>query len=67
MYRDGRGVAKDAEASAKWFLMAAKQGYAKAQRNIGTNYMRGEGVERDSDGSNVSTRLAELGLLLSAC
>ena len=27
----------------------------------------GEGVERDSDGGNVATRLAELGLLLSAC
>ena len=47
MYRDGRGVAKDVEASARWFLMAAKQGYAKAQRNLGRCYMRGEGVKRD--------------------
>ena len=27
--------------------MAAKQGYAKAQRNLGTCFMRGEGVKRD--------------------
>ncbi len=46
-YRDGYGVAKDAEEAVKWFRKAAEQGDSLAQYDIGSSYERGEGVPRD--------------------
>lgn len=45
-FRDGTGVAKNAENAAKWFEQAAKQGHADAQCCIGICYEYGEGVEK---------------------
>jgi hypothetical protein len=47
MYRDGDGVDESAEAAARWFLAAARQGYDKAQNHIGVRMARGEGVPKD--------------------
>ena len=33
--------------SSKWFRLAAEQGNAVAQNNIGLNYVRGKGVVKD--------------------
>jgi TPR repeat protein len=43
----GKGFAQpNYTEAAKWFTMAANQGYAKAQYNLGTLYENGEGVGR---------------------
>ena len=44
IYRDGRGVKKDIEAAAQWFMKAALQDYAKAQNHIGTRLILGKGI-----------------------
>ena len=46
-YRDGRGTAKDLEASAQWINRAADRGEPRAQYLIGLAYYSGTGVERD--------------------
>ncbi len=47
MYHNGEGVVKDAAEAAKWFRLAADQGEALAQVNLGIMYANGEGVPRD--------------------
>jgi TPR repeat protein len=47
MYRDGKGVARDAAAAAYWLLAAAKGGKPLAQLAIGEMYDSGTGVVRD--------------------
>ena len=47
MYDDGHGVPRDDTEAAKWFRLAADQGYAMAQNNLGSLYARGEGVPKD--------------------
>ena len=47
IFRDGRGVERDAKKAAQWFLAAAKQGYAKAQNHIGVRLARGEGIAKN--------------------
>jgi TPR repeat protein len=39
-------VAEDDKEAFKWFSLAASQGYAKAQNNLGYMYDLGEGVEQ---------------------
>jgi hypothetical protein len=46
MYRDGRGVTKDEAQAFMWFL-AADQGNARAQFNLGNMYRDGRGVTHD--------------------
>ncbi|MBT5159564.1 MAG: sel1 repeat family protein, partial [Alphaproteobacteria bacterium] len=46
-YDDGQGVTQDYKEAAKWYLKAAKQGYAKAQFNLGVKYDDGQGVTQD--------------------
>ncbi|MEZ5863215.1 MAG: tetratricopeptide repeat protein [Geminicoccaceae bacterium] len=46
-YLDGRGVAADDEAAARWFLTAAEGGYAPAQYNMSLLYLMGRGVAPD--------------------
>ena len=44
MYRDGRGVAEDFEEAFIWFSIAAEQGIAISQCNLGLIYLEGKGV-----------------------
>ena len=37
MYADGQGVPQDYKTSVKWYKLAADQGRAKAQTNLGTS------------------------------
>ena len=46
-YFFGIGVPKDLREAAKWFWIAADQGYAKAQFNLGVAYNFGRGVPKD--------------------
>ncbi len=46
-YYDGLGVAQDYAGAVKWFRLAAEQGDAKAQSNLGVIYAKGEGVAQD--------------------
>jgi len=47
MYIDGAGVPQDHFEGIKWFLKAAEQGLAMAQRNLGMVYEKGLGVSPD--------------------
>jgi TPR repeat protein len=47
LYRQGRGVPKDFELSARYFAQAAQQGEADGAKNIGLAFARGEGAERN--------------------
>ena len=58
MYDYGQGVPQDYVAAAKWYLMAAEQGVAKAQRDIGRLYAIGQGVPQDYVLAHVWTNLA---------
>ena len=44
MYANGRGVDKDDAEAVKWFRLAADQGYAAAQCNLGVMYANGQGI-----------------------
>jgi len=41
------GTEKDPRAGIKWFLLAAEQGHARAQTQLGMAYQKGRGVRRD--------------------
>ena len=43
----GRGVPQDDAEAVKWYRMAAEQGYAGAQNNLGILFANGEGVLQD--------------------
>lgn len=47
MYADGDGVPQNDAEAIKWFRMAAEQGDAGAQVNLGLSYENGDGVPRD--------------------
>jgi len=48
MYAEGRGVAQNYTEAMKWYRLAADQGYAEAQVNLGMMYYNGgQGVPRD--------------------
>ena len=47
MYSTGKGVRQDHKEAFKWNKLAAEQGVAKAQSNLGADYASGEGVARD--------------------
>jgi uncharacterized protein len=44
MYEKGQGMAQDYNEAVKWFRLAAEQGYAGGQANLGTMYGEGKGV-----------------------
>jgi hypothetical protein len=44
MYADGRGVPQDDTVAVKWYEVAARQGSADAQGNLGFMYQYGRGV-----------------------
>ena len=47
MYENGRGVTRDDGEALRWFRLAAEQGDADAQFNLGVMYENGRGVTRD--------------------
>ena len=47
MYANGQGVQKDDTEAARWYRMAAEQGDAGAQFDLGVNYANGKGVQKD--------------------
>ena len=48
MYDYGFGVAKDEVEAARWILMAAEQGFDKAQYNMGKRFRDGVGVDQNA-------------------
>ena len=47
MYANGEGVPEDDEEAVRWYRLAADQGHANAQTNLGNMYNNGEGVPED--------------------
>ena len=47
MYSLGLGVPQDDREAARWFRLAAEQGLARAQSNLGIMYAEGAGVPED--------------------
>ena len=47
MYDNGQGVVQDYAEAVKWYRLAAEQGYAQAQNNLGLMYRKGQGVVQD--------------------
>jgi TPR repeat protein len=47
MYANGRGVPEDDAEAVRWWRLAAEQGYAAAQNNLGDMYENGQGVPED--------------------
>ena len=54
----GQGVPQDYQEAVKWHRLAAEQGYASAQYNLGGMYYTGEGVPQDYKEAVKWTRLA---------
>ena len=48
MYFKGHGVLQDYKTGLKWFRLAAEQGHARAQYNLGVMYEGGRGVLQDN-------------------
>jgi TPR repeat protein len=49
MFYKGIGVTQSYQEAVKWYLLAAEQGNALAQYDLGLCYYNGQGVERDVD------------------
>ncbi|MDA8785705.1 sel1 repeat family protein, partial [Planktomarina temperata] len=47
-YSDGQGVLQDYKEAIKWYRLAAEQGHAMAQTNLGIMYEYGDGVIQDN-------------------
>ena len=47
MYEKGTGVPQDYKEAIKWYRLAADQGFASAQTNLGERYEKGKGVPQD--------------------
>ncbi|MCL2102851.1 MAG: sel1 repeat family protein [Syntrophorhabdaceae bacterium] len=58
MYYSGRGVAQNYVEAVKWYRLAAEQGNAKAQYNLGAAYVNGHGVAQDYTEAEKWLRLA---------
>jgi hypothetical protein len=58
MYYKGNGVPQNYAEALKWFRLAATQGHAKAQSNLGVMYDEGQGVPEDDAGALKWYRLA---------
>ena len=62
MYSSGRGVPQDDAEAVKWYRLAADQGIAEAQNNLGVMYGNGKGViEDDKEAAKWYRKAAELG------
>ena len=47
MYINGQGVPQDSKTAVQWYRLAAEQGRAEAQGNLGVLYALGRGVLKD--------------------
>jgi uncharacterized protein len=47
MYFAGQGVAQDFPQAVGWYRMAADQGFAAAELNLGLMYLNGQGLSQD--------------------
>ena len=47
MHQNGQGVPQDDKTAVKWYRLAAEQGNASAQYNLGVMYAYGMGVLKD--------------------
>ena len=47
MYNEGIGVPQDYKEAVKWYRLAAEQGDAEAQNNLGVMYDKGRGIDQD--------------------
>jgi len=47
MYKNGEGVIQDYKEAVNLYRLAAEQGHAKAQSNLGFMYAIGQGVTKD--------------------
>ena len=62
MYSKGQGVPQDRKAAIKWYKLAAKQGHANAQFNLGVAYYYGEDIVQDYKSAfNLFEQVAEQG------
>ena len=48
MYRNGQGIPEDDKTAVKWYKLAAEQGIASAQCNLGVMYRDEQGVTQDN-------------------
>ncbi len=65
MYDNGEGVPQDYAEAVKWYRLAAEQGDASAQYNLGIMYINGKGVPQDYAEAVKWYRLAaEQGMLM---
>jgi TPR repeat protein len=48
MYDEGEGVPENNAEAVRWYRLAAEQGYARAQSNLGFMYSNGEGVPENN-------------------
>ena len=48
MYRKGDGVPQDDKTAVKWYRLAAEQGFANSQFNLGVMYFTEQGVIKDN-------------------
>ena len=49
MYEDGKGVEENGKIAVHWYTLAAKQGHAQAQTNLGFMYEDGSGIAKDRE------------------
>ena len=61
MTSGGKGVPQDYAEAAKWYRLAADQGFAKAQNSLGAQYATGEGVPPAQKRAN--DRICRLGVI----
>ena len=47
MYNLGKGVTQDYKTAIKWYRLAAEQGFAMAQNNLGLMYALGQDVPQN--------------------
>jgi len=47
MYEEGQGVPVDEQEAVRWYRLAAEQGDAAAQFNLGVMYAKGHGLPKD--------------------
>ena len=58
MYRTGDGVRQDDAEAVRWCRLAADQGHAYAQFNLGLKYAIGEGVQQDDGQAHMCFNVA---------
>ena len=58
MYVEGLGVLQDFKQAVKWYTLAAEQGDASAQVNLGNMYAEGQGVPQDDNRAHMWWNIA---------